>query len=326
MDEKQIKKLSSIFLVILVLIFVLIIGNLNKDSVNIYNENTGIMLKEKIYCQPKDKTTKELYNQNKITLKGLPECENFNIFNAKTTTKNGIKPIKGFFNKIIVVPLTFLTIKIGLLFHNYIAALVFLIIIKSIFILRSNYKTFINNRKIKNVNDDIQKIANKFNKDSDYWTEDNPYNENVARVNYTDELKQIYKKNNIKPVSGCIVPFIQIPILLAFLRILYSVPVILESKIFGLSLGASPKILSKINPVAISIVVILLFITTFLNAIISTEKKFNLEKSNIIMALVISSLILSASTSFPLGVALYFIISDIINCIGKLLIYKKSTV
>lgn len=319
--NKQIKQLTTLFLMIVVCFTILIITNKSTQT-PIVNEKTGVVLKEKISCMPKDEYTKQLYLENGISLNGLPECKDYKI-NGVVTSKDGIKKDSGLFTLIFVRPLTFLLIKIGLLFNNYFYALLILIFIKSLFILRNNYKMAKNNKKIKALNKDIKEISAKYEKKSDFWSENMPYNENLARINYANDIKMLYKKHGINPVSGCIIPIIQIPILIAFITILYTVPAILETNIFGISLGSTYKTLFYTKPLASIILIITFALCTILNNIISAENKFNLTKSNIIITVIVTILLLT--TNLPIGVTIYFILGDIFNVIGKLIINKKMS-
>lgn len=321
--EKELKKLALIFCGILICFTILITtNNRTKDTFNVLNENTGVVLREKISCLPKDNLTKELYKENGISLNGLPDCKNYSI-TGPVTSKEGLKKDSGIFNLILVRPLAFILIKIANIFNNYLIAFLFLILIKSIFTFRNNYKMAINNKNMKKVNEQIASISNKYHKESDYWTKERPYDETLARIAYADDLKALYATNNIKPMAGCLTSLVQLPILIAFLTIIYTIPAILETKLFGLSLGASPKVLFEISPIITTIAVILLMFTTFMNAIITTDKLININKNSIITAIIVTILILSITFSLPFGVIIYFVISDIFNIIGKILINKR---
>lgn len=320
--EKELKKLALIFCAILICATILILGNRSSKQTIIKDEVTGTNLQEKITCLPSNEKTIKLYEENGISLEGLEKCEDYKI-NGHITSKDGVKKDKKIFNLILVRPIAWVLIKIGTIFNNYTIALLLIILIKSIYMTFTNYKTALNNKKLQAVNEDIKKISSRYNKDSDFWTEENPYNETLAKINYADELKKIYKDNGIKPAAGCLSSIIQIFIIIALLNILYSVPIIFESKFLGLSLGLSPKVLSNINPIMTNGIIISLGIVTFLSSIISTRKILDVTKPNIIMAVIVSVLILSAVNSLPIGISIYFLLSNILNIIGKIIIYYK---
>ena len=61
------------------------------------------------------------------------------------------------------------------------------------------------------------------------------------------EMMVIYQKNKINPLSSCLLSFIQIPLLFAFLEAINRTPVIFENKFFKLDMGTtiSNGIMSK---------------------------------------------------------------------------------
>ena len=61
-----------------------------------------------------------------------------------------------------------------------------------------------------------------------------------AMMQKSQELMLVYKKYNIKPASGCLVTFIQLPLFFAFLEAIQRIPAILEETTFGLYLGTTP--------------------------------------------------------------------------------------
>lgn len=315
--NKQIKTLAILFCLIMVCFTLLIVGNRTTEKV-LTNEVTGTTFREKIVCLPESKITREFYKENGISLLDLPKCEDYKIV-GKVTSSNGVVKDNGIFSQIFIRPLTWCLLKVGAIFNNYLFALLFLITIKGIVSTFSNYKQYKTELKIKSISEDLKTIGERYNKDSNYWTEENPYNETISKINYADDLKHLYKLNNIKPASGCLLTIIQFPILIAFINILYSVPVIFESSILGITLGINIQSLIDSNVYMLTIP-LALFITTFLNSIIITSLKP--KKINIISGLIVSILITIASFSFPIGLTFYFIASDILNLISKIIVNR----
>ena len=77
------------------------------------------------------------------------------------------------------------------------------------------------------------------------------------------ELQAIQKKYGINPASGCLLAFIQLPILLAFLEAINRVPAIFEGYLFSLQLGTSPSVGIKNGNLLYIIVIILIIASTY---------------------------------------------------------------
>jgi membrane protein insertase Oxa1/YidC/SpoIIIJ len=318
--EKQIKKIGVLFVAILICITILIINNSGSKTTTIIDDSTGTIVQEKISCLPSSEESKEIYRANGISLAGLPECKDYKI-NGVVTSKDGVIKNNKLFDKILVRPLAWFLIQIGNLFNNYFVAFCFLIIIKSIFTFFNNLKLTKNNLKIAKVKPLVDELSNKYNKTSDYWNDDNPYNEQLAKINYINDLQKIYKDNNIKPASGLLMTFFQIFVFIAFLNILYTIPAFFETKLFGIGLGISLSYLFKLNFVYALLLMITFILFTLTSTIVSSQKLIEFTKSNIIMSLVVSGLLIFAIFSLPIGIVLYFIISDIFIVISKIIIY-----
>lgn len=318
--EKEIKRLTIIFTAILICITILIIGNRNGNKETIIDESTGTIVQEKISCLPSSEESREIYRSNGISLAGLPECKDYKI-NGVVTSNNGITKDTKFFDRILVRPLAFILIKIGNLFNNYFIAFIALILIKSIFTFLNNVKLTKNNKKIEKIKPLIDEISTRYNKDSSYWNEENPYNENLAKINYLNDIQKIYKDNNIKPASGLFTTIFQIFVFIAFINILYTVPAFFETQIFSISLGLSLSYLFKSRFVVALIFLIVFILATILSTIVSSQKLLDITKTNIIMSLVVVFLLVFAVFSLPIGILLYFIVSDIFIIIGKIIIY-----
>ena len=56
------------------------------------------------------------------------------------------------------------------------------------------------------------------------------------------EMMMVYKKYNFNPLTSCIISFIQLPLLLAFLEAINRVPAIFEENFLGIQLGTTPLV------------------------------------------------------------------------------------
>ena len=87
-------------------------------------------------------------------------------------------------------------------------------------------------------------------------------NDNESIQKKGQEMMMVYKKYNIKPLSGCLFAFIQLPILFAFYEAIQRVPAIFEENFLGINMGTTPgTAISNGNWLYIVICIILIIIT-----------------------------------------------------------------
>ena len=65
-------------------------------------------------------------------------------------------------------------------------------------------------------------------------------NDQESMMMKSNEMMAVYKEYGIKPLSGCLMAFIQIPLFFAFYEALYRLPILFESKFLGLHMGMTP--------------------------------------------------------------------------------------
>ena len=126
----------------------------------------------------------------------------------------------------------------------------------------------------------------------------------------SQEMMELYKKNNVNPMSGCLVSFLQLPIFFAFLQAINRVPAIFEDKLLGFNLGMTPYVgLSKGNYLYI-LLIILIAVSTYFSFKYSMRSSAAMNQpkdsqnqmqmmTNIMVALIVV-------TSFSLSTALSF--------------------
>ena len=214
----------------------------DSDKKPIKNTETGQMITENIICQPTNETTISIYNENGINITKLPKCQNF----------NPIGNYEGLWTSLFVKPLAWVIIKIGLLLKNYGLALIVTCLIIRLILYPFTKKTAMQSELIKKAQPELTKLEKKYeNKTS---TED--------QNRKAQEMMVIYQKYKINPVSGCLLAFIQLPLLLAFYEAIQRTPAIFEDKFLFLELGKTPWTAIKGGEYAYIILVILIFVAT----------------------------------------------------------------
>ena len=102
------KKKNKLLKILLVVLLVITLTGCtqtlkDKDGKVVKNEETGQTITENIVCKPTDKTTQKIYEENKVNIKDLPECNKMKISGE----------YEGLWNSFFVRPLAFIIIKIG---------------------------------------------------------------------------------------------------------------------------------------------------------------------------------------------------------------------
>ncbi len=214
-----------------------------------YSE-TGQNLPNNILCKPKQGTDlyklyEEYNDQLKIPLKKLPTCQKFNITSNKSS---------GIWEFLFVKPLAFLILKLGLLVRNMGISLIIVGLLIRIFLLPFAYKTHKQTKNMQKVSGELQKLEYKYRGRDD----------RESMMLKSQEMMEVYKKNGVKPTSGCLLTFLQLPIFFAFLQAINRVPAIFEGKLLGFNLGMTPYVgLSKGNYLYILLIILIALSTYF---------------------------------------------------------------
>ena len=193
----------------------------DKDNKIVTNEKTGQAITENVLCRPTDKDTIKIYEKNGVDIKKLPKCENF------TPLDN----YEGLWTSIFVKPLAWVIIQIGKLVNNYGLAIILACALIRGILLPITKKTAMQSEMMKKAQPELQKLEKKYaNKTT---TED--------QQKKAQEMLLIYQKYQINPMSGCLLAFLQLPLLLAFYEAINRTPAIFEDTFLTLKLGMTPS-------------------------------------------------------------------------------------
>lgn len=220
----KLKKLGKILIVIILLVTLTGCTQTlkDKDGKAVKNELTGQTITENIICQPTAKETKKIYKENKINIEKLPECSKMKVAGD----------YEGIWNTIFVRPLGFSIVKIGELVGSTAIAIVIITLIIRGLLFPMTKKTMMQSEKMKDAKPEIDRLEKKYEGKTDQ--------ESAQKKG--QEMMNIYKKYEIKPLSGCLFAFIQLPILFAFWEAINKVPAIFEEQFLGLNMGTTPII------------------------------------------------------------------------------------
>ena len=296
------------FLCLLLVMVILLTGGCGNsnyikddDKKIVKYEQTGQNLPSNILCKPEIGTDLyklyEQYNDElKISLNDLPTCSNFKI---NSNTGGGI------WDNLFVKPLAYLIIKIGKIVGNMGIGLIIVGLLIRLVILPFSYKTHKQSKNMQRVNQEMQKIELKYRGRDD----------RDSMMMKSQEMMAIYKKYNVKPASGCLIAFLQLPIFFAFLSAINRVPAIFEDKLFGLNLGMTPYVgLSNGNYLYL-ILIILIALSTYFSFKYSMKSAGNMnqtpdmQKQMSMMTNIMVIMIVITSFSLSTALSLYWIVT-----------------
>mgnify|MGYP002551901143 CR=1 FL=1 len=279
---------------------------IDKESEKQYTKN--------ILCQPTTEEVKEVYINNQdetnVDITKLSTCNDFKV------TDGGYE---GLWTSIFVKPLAWLIINIGKIVKNYGIAIMLLGIALRLILLPMSKKTMAMSENMKKAKPELDKIERKYKDKTDQQ----------SMMMKSQEMMLTYKKYNISPVSSCLVAFIQLPILFAFLEAIQRVPVIFEEKLWIFHLGTTPwEGITNGNYYYI-IIVLLILITTYLsfkNMNNISMDEMQAKQMNIMNKFMVGFITIM-SFGLPTALAFYWIVSSgfavVQNIIQKKIAEKK---
>lgn len=289
-------------LLILVLLVLLTSGcgtnNYIKDNDKniVQYKETGQNLPNNILCKPeKNSDLYKLYEQYDkellISLKELPECDEFKITSNKSS---------GIWEFLFVKPLAYLILKLGGLVNNMGISLIIIGLLIRLILLPFSYKSHKQSKDMQKVNKEIQKLELKYRGRDD----------RDSMMMKSQEMMGIYKKYNVKPMSGCLIAFLQLPIFFAFLQAINRVPAIFEDELLGLNLGMTPYVGLKEGNYLYIILIVLIAVSTYfsfkytmksngaMNSQPEMKNQMNMMTNIMVIMIVLTSFSLSTALAF----------------------------
>lgn len=268
----------------------------DEDNKIVQYEATGQNIPSNILCKPDENS--ELYklyeqydDELQTSLSKLPTCSEFKITSNKSS---------GIWEFIFVKPLAYLILKLGNLIGNMGISLILIGLLIRIILLPFSYKTHKQSKDMQKVNQEMQKLELKYRGRDD----------RDSMMMKSQEMMDIYKKYNVKPMSGCLVAFLQLPIFFAFLEAINRVPAIFEDTLLGFNLGMTPYVgLSNGNYLYLILIILIAASTYFsfkysmksANTMSQTpdmQKQMNMMTNIMVIMIVITSFSLTTALSF----------------------------
>ena len=284
-----------------------------EDKKPVKYEETGKALTENVLCRPTDENVVNIYKENNVDIDKLPKCETFKPFSE----------YEGLWTTIFVKPLAWAIINIGLLLKkidlgkglaNGFAIVISCLVIRLI-LYPLTRKTAMQSEKLKEVQPQLEKLEKKY--------KDKTSEEDQKRK--AEEMMAIYSKNKINPLSSCLLSFIQIPLLFAFLEAINRTPVIFENKFLKLDMGTtiSHGIMSNLW-YAYIIFLLLILATSYFSFRKTLKDQTAMAKQMKGTIYFMLAMILVAAFSLPVALGIYWITSSLFTILQNMLVERKK--
>ncbi len=275
--------------IIIMILFLFLVSGCTKSF-----KDNGKLYTENILCKPNKKETIEIYERNDIDISHLKPCSEYGI-------KDG--GYEGLINTFFVKPLAIVLLKVGQILNSYGFAIITVTILLRMLVVPITTKSMAQSENMKKAQPEIDKLNKKYENKTD----------RESLMMKSQEQLLIYKKYDIKPLSGCIFLFIQIPLFFAFFEAINRLPVLFEENFLNLfELRRTPMEAIKLNQFYYLIIVGLIIITTYFSFKInktmstSTEQEEQMKMVSNIMIIMISIF----SFNLSVGIGLYWIFNS----------------
>lgn len=301
------KKISSKFKIIIIITLVCLVTGcqttlVDKDKQPVKNPETGQALTENILCQPENEQTKKLYKENGIKVNELPKCSEF-------TPTSG--EYDGLWSTIFVKPLAFLILTLGKYINSFALSIIIITIIIRLILYPFTKKMAVQSEMMKKATPELERIKKKYEGKTD---QDSMLKQNA-------EMMMVYKKYNFNPFSSCLISFIQLPLLLAFLEAINRVPAIFEEDFLGIQLGTTPLIGFSSNTFYMYIILLIIIgLSTIL--MFKTTNNQATDPSMKMMPIMMCIIIIITAFFMPSALGIYWSIGNIFAIVQNIVVMK----
>ena len=303
-------KKSRVKILIILLISVFLLTGctkqlLDSDKKPVKNPETGQTLTKNILCKPTDKNTIKIYEENKIKIEKLPDCEDFKPTDGK---------YEGIWTSLFVKPLAFILILLGTHLGNFAISVIIVSLIIRFIAYPITKKTAMQSEVMKELQPELQKIQKKYKGKEDQ--------ESMMKQN--QEMMALYKKYNVNPMGGCLFAMIQLPIFVAFFEAIQRTPAIFEDKFLGLQLGTTPSVgISTSTFYAYALLIIIIGFSTFFSMRMSTAGN-NQDPTMKMMPTMMTGMIVITGIFMPTGLGIYWVTANIFTLVQNYLVRRSK--
>jgi YidC/Oxa1 family membrane protein insertase len=267
-----------------------------------------------------------LFTLTGCTIPKDPETGKFVYITAETTF-NSIMQTENWFTAIFVFPLAnLINIMVSKGINVGVAITALTLLVHSV-ILALTWKSNVQQAKLQEIQPELTKIQNKYKGLKD----------EQSRMKQAQDMQNLYKKNEVNPLSTMLSTFVQFPVIIAMYQAVQRAEAVATGSFFGLSLEQTPLAGIKGGEYGYVILFALMIVAQFggmriptylterrgrkeaLRKHVKYEKPKNaMQNQMYIMILFISVL----AISWPAAMSLYWMISSVVNVLKQIIIHK----
>ena len=278
----------------------------DEDNKVITNEKTGQSITENIICKPTDKEVLKIYKDNKVKISKLPDCEEF----------NPLSNYEGLWTSLFVKPLAWVILKIGAALKSYGSSIILTCLLIRLLLMPITKKTAMQSELIKKAQPELDKLEKKYK---------GKENDQEAQAKKAQEMMMIYQKYQINPISGCLLSFVQIPLLFAFLEAINRTPALFENDFLVFQMGTTPWVGISDGNYWYILLLILIIGTTFFSFRKTLKDQSGptagTMKYTIYFMLAMVSV---ASLTLPAALGIYWISSSLFTILQNIYVERKK--
>lgn len=278
----------------------------DSDNKTVTNDKTGQSITENIICRPTDEDVIKIYEENDVDLDKLPECTKFN--------PNPTQNYEGIWTSVFVKPLAWVIINVGHLVNNYGLAIILTCLIIRLILMPITKKTAMQSELMKKAQPELQKLEVKYRgKESQ---------EDQTRK--AQEMLAIYQKYKINPISGCLLSFIQLPLLFAFLEAINRTPSIFENNFLVFQMGTTPIIGISQGNYWYILLLALILLTSYFSFRKTLQDQSTQAKQMKFTIYFMLGIIFIASFTLPTALGLYWITSSLFTIAQNIWVERRK--
>lgn len=247
-----------------------------------------------------------------------------------TTSWGSIWESDGLFTFIFVYPLA-QCINFFAQYMDIILAITITTVLVNVLLLSASIKSTVASQKMQMMQPELAKIQEKYKDRTD----------ETAKMAQATEMQNLYKKNNINPLSSMIVPFLQLPILISMYYAVQRANAVVTGTVFGMELTTTPWAAFKLGGSGYILfgIYILMGVAQFGSTKITqwlskkkekedhTIKQYDKPASNQgsmnMMMYGMLILIMVMAINWPTAMSLYWLISSVVNILKTIFIQKR---
>lgn len=304
---------------VLIAVFMLLTTGCAKTMVDsnkqkVVNDVTGQNLTSNILCQPEEEHSlnKYLENNDKLEIKveNLPKCSEMKVYDKNS--------YNGLWVALFVRPLAWLIIKLGMFLNNYGFAVMIIGLLIRVVMIPLSAKSVKQSESMKNIQPELAKIEKKYEGKTDQ----------ESMMKKSQETLALYQKNNINPMSSCLVTLLQFPLFFGFLEAINRVPAIFEGNFFVYQLGTTP--LTGIRSgnywyILLIILIVLFTALSFKFSMSSMSSQASEQGKQMKYYLIFTTVFIGiASIQLPSAIALYWVVTNAFSVVQTLIIKRNK--